>query len=100
MPGYGQIYSAGELDVALPQHLVRFGRSGHIGWIQTDNQRNVTGRSPGILTALNTNSRLYVGNIERGEIGILPIGAEFQDGFRGNTEANFLFSSSLIVQKA
>ena len=83
MLGYGQIYSARKLDETLQRHRIKLGRDGNSGWLQVDNQRNVTGRSPGVLTALNTNSKLYFGNIDVSEIGVLPAGANFDGGFKG-----------------
>ncbi|KAL4229011.1 hypothetical protein ACF0H5_012049 [Mactra antiquata] len=62
--GFVDIFSSDVIDTSLPQHHVRLGRTKQYGWLQVDNQRNITGRSPGLLTDLNTNSKLYIGDID------------------------------------
>jgi len=48
-----------------------------------NDQRNVTSRSTGSLTSLNTNTLLYVGGVDNNIVNILPDEANFDDGFQG-----------------
>jgi hypothetical protein len=96
--GYGQIYSARKLDETLHHHSIKLGRAGNSGWLQVDNQRNVTGKSSGVLTALNTNSKLYFGNVDVSEIGVLPKGADFDDGFKGQHEINWKIERNIYTE--
>ena len=67
----------------MPQHHVKLGRNGRLGWLKLDDQNNVTGQSMGVLTALNVNPHLYVGGHELEDSLWLPPLARFDDGLKG-----------------
>lgn len=64
-------------------HTVQMGRIGQRAWLVVDNQRNVTGRSPGKLTQLNTRSVIYVGGHESKNFSLLPHDLPLHTGFSG-----------------
>jgi len=45
-------------------HIVRLGRIGQVAWLMVDNLQNVSSRSPGHLSHLNTRSLLYLGKLK------------------------------------
>lgn len=85
------MYSPNPLDLELYQHDIRFGRIGKQGWMKVDDQRNMTGRSPGELTFLNTNSYLFVGGINADLVGEISSYARFTNGFEGRVLQNTYF---------
>ena len=44
-------------------HIVRLGRIGQVAWLVVDNLQNVSSKSPGHLSQLNTRSLLYLGKL-------------------------------------
>jgi len=45
-------------------HIVRLGRIGQVAWLMVDNLQNVSSKSPGQLSQLNTRSLLYLGKLK------------------------------------
>jgi hypothetical protein len=45
-------------------HTVRLGRIGQFAWLMVDNLQNVSSKSPGHLSQLNTRSLLYLGKLK------------------------------------
>ncbi|KAJ9586493.1 hypothetical protein L9F63_019851, partial [Diploptera punctata] len=64
-------------------HTVRLGRIGQLAWLMVDNLGNVSGKSPGRLTQLNTRSLLYLGGHESGNFSLLPHDLPLHSGFSG-----------------
>ncbi|PNF26337.1 hypothetical protein B7P43_G01769 [Cryptotermes secundus] len=60
-------------------HTVRLGRIGQVAWLMVDNLQNVSSRSPGRLSQLNTRSMLYLGK----NFSILPHDLPLHSGFSG-----------------
>nr|CAD7432771.1 unnamed protein product [Timema monikensis] len=64
-------------------HTVRLGRVGQTAWLLVDNLGNVSGRSPGRLSQLNTRSVLYLGGHESANFSQLPHDLPLHTGFSG-----------------
>ncbi|XP_069677103.1 protein eyes shut isoform X2 [Periplaneta americana] len=64
-------------------HTVRLGRTGQLAWLLVDNLGNVSGKSPGRLSQLNTRSLLYLGGHESGNFSLLPHDLPLHTGFSG-----------------
>ncbi|PSN38460.1 hypothetical protein C0J52_15614 [Blattella germanica] len=64
-------------------HTVRLGRVGQLAWLLVDNLGNVSGKSPGRLSQLNTRSLLYLGGHESGNFSLLPHDLPLHSGFSG-----------------
>ena len=65
------------MDITLPHHTIQFGRHDREGWLKVDDQQTISGKSPGLLTVLNTDNILYVGGTE------VPSGTTFENGLKG-----------------
>lgn len=64
-------------------HTVQIGRVGQKAWLAVDNQRNVSGRSPGKLTQLNTRAVIFLGGHESRNFSVLPHDLPLHTGFSG-----------------
>nr|XP_015218369.1 PREDICTED: protein eyes shut homolog [Lepisosteus oculatus] len=64
-------------------HVIRFGRFLKTGWLKVDEQKNKTGSSPGHLVGLNVFSKFFLGGYNEYTPELLPVGAQFQNGFQG-----------------
>ncbi|XP_068084858.1 protein eyes shut [Anabrus simplex] len=64
-------------------HTVRLGHTGQNAWLLVDNLGNVSGKSPGRLSQLNTRSVLYLGGHESANFSILPHDLPLHSGFSG-----------------
>ncbi|KAK6619040.1 hypothetical protein RUM44_003422 [Polyplax serrata] len=64
-------------------HTAKIGRFGQRAWLMVDNQQNVTGRSPGKLTQLNTRSVIYLGGHHSRNFSVLPHDLPLHTGFSG-----------------
>nr|CAD7458368.1 unnamed protein product [Timema tahoe] len=64
-------------------HTVRLGRVGQTAWLLVDNLGNVSGRSPGRLSQLNTRPVLYLGGHESANFSQLPHDLPLHTGFSG-----------------
>ncbi|PIK58137.1 putative fibrillin-2 [Apostichopus japonicus] len=71
------------LNLSLPYHSVQLGRHKQEGWIQVDNQVNVSANTQGHLIGLNTYRDLFIGGLNEGEDAFLPDNLSFQNGFQG-----------------
>lgn len=70
-------------DTGHLSHIARIGRVGQKAWLAVDNQGNVTGKSPGKLTQLNTKSVLYLGGHDSTNFSLLPHDLPLHTGFSG-----------------
>lgn len=60
--GARRIFTARPVAVnTMGGHSVHVGRRGRVAWLQVNNQPTVTGRSPGLNSALNANPQLFLG---------------------------------------
>nr|XP_055025772.1 protein eyes shut homolog [Misgurnus anguillicaudatus] len=64
-------------------HTVHFGRDLKNGWLKVNEQKKMTGASPGPLTGLNTFTQLYVGGYKEYTPQLLPAGTRFLRSFQG-----------------
>lgn len=70
-------------DTGTIFHVVKIGRIGQRAWLAVDNQRNVTGKSPGKLSQLNTRPIVYVGGHDSMNFSLLPHDLPLHTGFSG-----------------
>ncbi len=66
------------------------GRDRKEGWLQLDNQRNVSGQTVGGLVGLNVMSELYVGGYQEYNMAGLPGELTFTNSFQGLNNYHFL----------
>ncbi|KAI5704103.1 hypothetical protein M8J75_002023 [Diaphorina citri] len=64
-------------------YTVRVGKNGQQCWLIVDNMGNVTSKSPGRLTQLNTKPMLYLGGHFSKNFSILPHDLPLHSGFSG-----------------
>ena len=83
LSGSVSIWSASPLDVTMSHHNIQFGRRGRDGWLRVDYGQTTKGRSPGVLTALDTDGILYVGGTDVSVSGQLKIQTQLGVEFRG-----------------
>lgn len=81
--GEAVLRSPQPIDQSLPFHILQLGRYRRDGWMQLDNQVNVSATTQGPLIGLNTYRDLYVGGHDSTQFHLLPEMVDYDESFKG-----------------